>query len=98
MAWTVVFHPEVLRRDLPAIASDPRERILSAIEQRLGVAPESYGKPLRAPMAGFRRLRVGDYRVVYRVERERIIVQVICIGIRRDEEVYAEVARRLGRR
>ena len=97
MSWEIVFHPEVLRRDLPAIASSPRERIFLAIEHRLSAAPESYGKPLRAPLAGFRRLRVGDYRIVYQVERERIVVQVVCIGIRRDEEVYAEVARRLGR-
>jgi mRNA interferase RelE/StbE len=97
VVWTVVFHREVLSRDLPAIPSGPRERILVAIARRLAAAPESYGKPLRAPLSGFRRLRVGEYRVVYRVEKTRIVVEVVSIGIRRDEEVYAEVARRLRR-
>ncbi len=95
MVWEIVFHRQVIERDLPRIASGPRELILDVLSRRLGTAPESYGKPLRAPLAAFRRLRVGDYRVVYRVERQRVMVQVVCIGIRRDEEVYREAARRL---
>ncbi|MBI4231277.1 MAG: type II toxin-antitoxin system RelE/ParE family toxin [Planctomycetes bacterium] len=96
MTWTVVFHPKVLEKDLPRIPRAEQEKIVRAIERRLGLAPESYGKPLRPPLSAFRRLRVGDYRVIYRVERSRVIVQVLCVGIRRDAEVYAEAARRLG--
>ena len=97
MSWTVVFHREVLSRDLPKLPAADRELILLAIEQRLGAAPESYGKPLSGVLHGFRRLRVGDYRIVYRVVRDRVVVEVVCVGIRRDEEVYAEMARRLSR-
>ncbi|WP_218668816.1 type II toxin-antitoxin system RelE family toxin [Leptospirillum ferriphilum] len=30
------------------------------------------------------RLRIGDYRLVYRVEQERAIVDIILVGHRRD--------------
>lgn len=88
----------MLEEDLPRIEAGPREQILRAIRTRLGTAPESYGKPLAGKLAGCRRLRVGDYRVVYQIENQRIIVTIICIGARRDEEVYAEAARRMDRR
>ena len=32
------------------------------------------------------RLRVGDYRLIYRVDREKLVVEVILVGYRR--EVY----------
>ena len=40
------------------------------------------------------RLRVGDWRVVYAVEGERLVVLVLMIGGRGD--VYARLQRRLG--
>ena len=30
------------------------------------------------------RLRIGDYRLVYRVEQERAVVDIILVGHRRD--------------
>jgi mRNA interferase RelE/StbE len=41
---------------------------------------------MRGKGIGFRRLRVGSYRVVYRIQAERITVLVIRIGHR--SEVY----------
>ena len=35
---------------------------------------------------GYLRLRVGDFRVIYRIEDDRLIVLVVAIGHRR--EVY----------
>ena len=42
------------------------------------------GRPLRGPWKGFRRVRVGDYRIVYQVLAEQSIVQVLHIRHRRD--------------
>ena len=41
------------------------------------------------------KLRVGEYRVVYRMVEKRIEVLVLKIGIRRDFEVYRELLHRL---
>ena len=92
MTWTVRFHPAVFERDLPAIPANLRIRIINAIETRLGVAPDRLGKPLRVGLAGFRRLRVGDWRVIYSVEGR--VVMILIIGHR--SEVYDSVALRLG--
>ena len=39
-------------------------------------------------LANFRKLRVGDYRVVYQVKGKTIVVYVLAVGPRRDREVY----------
>jgi len=43
----------------------------------------------------FRKLRVGDYGVVYQVVENRVIVYVLAVGPRRDKEVYQEAVSRL---
>lgn len=98
MTWTVEFHPLVLEQDLPAIDGSVRNKILKAIREKLTAAPESYGERLRAELHGYWKLRVGDYRVVYEVRRDRVIVLVLKIGYRRDGEVYKQMPKRLSRR
>ncbi len=63
---------------------DPAVRILvrRAIEG-LALAPER-GKPLSHALAGLRSLRTADYRIVYRVRDEQLIIIVITEGHRRD--------------
>lgn len=56
----------------------------SAIKERLEADPLSYGKPLKYSWRGHRSLRVSDYRIIYRVDKQQIIVLIIKIDIRRD--------------
>ena len=48
--------------------------------------PESQGKPLTGELLGYRSLRaVGQrYRIIYRVERTRILVLIVVVGIRKE--------------
>jgi mRNA interferase RelE/StbE len=55
---------------------------------RLTKAPLSFGAPLAGNLAGFRKLRIGDYRVVYKVREHQVLVFVLAIGHRRDMEIY----------
>lgn len=41
------------------------------------------------------RLRVGDFRVIYTIKREKIVVYVVAIGHRKD--IYNNLDRRLAR-
>lgn len=55
--------------------------------------PEKQGKPLRGELSEYRSLRAAGqrYRVLYSVEKDRLIVAVVAIGIRREgsrEDVY----------
>ena len=90
MDYRPIYHPEI-RTDLSGIPGNVKERIRKAIEARLLVDPVSYGLPLRKSLQGYRKLRVGDYRIIYRLENKDIII--LKIGHRRD--VYPKMLVRL---
>jgi mRNA interferase RelE/StbE len=80
----------VRQEDVPKLKRTMRDRIRRAIEQRLLERPGQYSVPLRKTLKGYRKLRVGDYRIVLRVDGRLITVLAICH--RRD--VYQRVQRR----
>ncbi|MCG5535014.1 type II toxin-antitoxin system RelE family toxin [Ectothiorhodospira mobilis] len=95
MAWQVIYHPEV-QQDLLHLGSAAARRILDVIETRIRDGePDKLGKPLRGALAGCRRIRTGNTRIVYRVDRGAIQVLIVAVGARRDEEVYKLADRRL---
>jgi len=70
-----------------------REKIFERAKKLIN-EPEKQGKALLGELAGLRSLRaVGQrYRVLYRVERNRVIVLIVAVGIRKEEsreDVYA---------
>ena len=73
------------RRALAGLAREPQERIRRAIDA-LTAMPRPAGIVKMHGSEGYYRLRVGDYRVVYAVEDDVLIVLVVRIGHRR--EVY----------
>lgn len=91
MAYQLVYHPDVPRKDLPPINRNLQVRIRDAIERRLTTEPAYYGEPLRYRLKGFWKLRVGDYRVVYQLVGHE--VWILYIHHRKD--VYALPPQRL---
>ncbi len=91
MAFTVKYHPDVREIDLPRINVKMRERIRKAIESRLMTAPQEYGLPLRKSLGGYWKLRVGDFRIVFKVQGEVVYV----LGIRHRKKIYEEVPGRI---
>lgn len=87
MAWTVEFD-ERARKDLRRLDAIVQKSILRYLRQRIAAAadPRRLGKPLHGEFAGLWRYRVGDWRLVCRIEDRRLIVLVLTIGHRR--EVY----------
>jgi len=67
MPYHLTYHPEVRTKDVPSINQNLRDRISRAIETRLTTEPQRYGEPLRRTLKGYWKLRVGDYRVVFKV-------------------------------
>lgn len=61
-------------------------RFLGVIES-LGIDPFQ-GKRLKGKLAGDFSFRVGDYRVIYTVNNDRLIVYIIDLGHRKD--IYKE--------
>lgn len=68
MTFTVRYHEAVVKQDIPKLGIEERERIRRAIELKLTSQPEQFGKPLRRSLKGYRKLRVGDFRVIFRIE------------------------------
>ncbi len=90
MAFTLLYHPRVADEDLPRIGADVRRRIARSIETRLTTSPEHFGEPLRGSLGGYWKLRIGDYRVVFRIDR----AEVWILAVRHRKDVYESATRR----
>lgn len=91
MPYTLKYHSAVRTDDIPVLNTNIKSRIRTAIEARLSVAPHEYGEPLRKTLKGYWKLRVGDYRVVYLIEDQNVLI----IGIRHRKEVYRLMKKRI---
>jgi len=89
-AYSVEYLAVVLKEDIPALSSALKEKIRFAIENKLTIKPEVFGKPLRRSLKGFRKLRVGDYRIVFIIEKGTVLI----IAIKHRSIVYKEVDKR----
>ena len=76
--------------DLPQINKNVRLRIQKAIEERLMTEPTKYGKPLRKSLKGYWKLRVGDYRIVYKIKNEEVFI----FGIIHRKKIYRDIDNR----
>ncbi len=95
MIWRIKFHPLVVKEDLRKIDPFWRKKIIKTIEKKLSLDPLNYGESLKGIYKDYWKLKVGDYRVVYKIGREEIVVFVIKIGIRKDYKVYKELFYRI---
>lgn len=91
MDFTLSYHPAVRDVDLPAIDTKTKNRIKKAIEERLLISPQKYGAPLRKTLKGYWKMRVGDYRVVFRVVDNEIRI----LGIRHRKDIYQKMTNRI---
>lgn len=85
MAWTVEVS-DFAQRQLKSLDHVTRSRILGYLNDRIEGCknPRHFGEPLRANLAGLWRYRVMDYRIICRIEDEKVIVLVLNIGHRKN--------------
>ena len=91
MKYAVEYHAQVVRDDITKLDRAVKTRIKRAVERKLMTRPEVFGIPLRHSTGGHRKLRVGDYRVVFRIDGTK--VKVIIIEHR--SVIYKMLVRRL---
>lgn len=91
MQFELRYHPEVKSIDIPLLDAKLRIRIKNAIERRLTTAPHLYGEPLRKTLHGYWKLRIGDYRVVFKI----VVNEVWILGIIHRKKVYEAIKKRL---
>ena len=80
MLYKIEYLDEVYDQ-LAIIPKNIRQSIIKAINERLTVTPYRF-KPLVCNWKGYFRMRVGDYRVIYRVEDEKVTVVIVRVAVR----------------
>lgn len=98
MTWRIALTVEAERM----LRSITDRRIRSLIRDRidaLAEEPHQQGKPLTGPLAGFRSVRAAGqrYRIIYRIDEDRVLVLVVAMGLRRESskaDIYS-LAQRL---
>ncbi len=95
MTWRVIYH-DAVTVDLRAIGQTEARAILNVITKRIqNGEPDKLGKALAGRLAGYRRIRTGSTRIVYRVNAGAIEVLIVAVGQRRDAEVYTAAEQRV---
>ena len=77
MSFIIDYHELVKKKDIPKLSKDIRLRVKRDIEEKLVENPDFFGKPLRRSLKGYRKLRVGDYRIVFRIDGK--VVKILAI-------------------
>jgi mRNA interferase RelE/StbE len=90
MRYRIEFRPAALR-DIQRLPAHAWPRIARAIDA-LADNPRPPGASAMQGDAGVLRIRVGEYRVVYEVRDQEVVVIVVMAGHRRD--VYRNYRRR----
>jgi mRNA interferase RelE/StbE len=80
--YELQYHPSVVTIDIPRVNGSWKKRLKGSIEAKLTTDPLLYGVPLRRDLHGCYKLRVGECRVIYKVEGQN--VRIITIRHRRD--------------
>jgi mRNA interferase RelE/StbE len=91
MPYWLLYHHEVKKNDIPQLKETMKQRIKRAIEGRLQLEPVKYSEPLRKTLKGYRKLRVGDYRIILKSENNDIFILGIC----HRKDIYKRIESRL---
>ena len=100
MAYKVEFLPEAAQEfealdgSLKKIAAKQIDKLAERPE--LG---EALGKRMGIDLTGYHKICFGKkaFRIVYEIQRQKLLILIIGIGKRERAEIYKEVARRLKR-
>ena len=78
---------------------DKAQRNMSVIKAEMDAKvrkdPEKYGEPLSGELKGYYKLKISMFRTIYRIDKDKVLVFVIKIGFRRNNEAYLQALSRL---
>lgn len=94
LRYKISFTPTA-NNSFAGVEKQNRKTILNKIKG-LKTEPEKQGKPLSGPLKSLRSIRSGRYRIIYKVERSKIVVLILVIGMRKESDkhdIYAYTKR-----
>jgi mRNA interferase RelE/StbE len=82
--YEVRFQPAARRAIAERLPESVAAAVLEFCDAALALSPRRAGKPLFGPLAGCHGARRGTYRVVYRIDEQAHVVEVLDIDHRAD--------------
>lgn len=85
MAWAIEFEPHALK-ELKALGTPAAARVIATLETRIATLDDArqLGQPLAGTWSGYWRYRIGDHRVIARIEDERLTILIVRVAHRRE--------------
>jgi mRNA interferase RelE/StbE len=85
LTWKVEWDDRA-RRELRKLDPQAQREILSYLRQRIAVDadPRRFGKPLTGEKVGLWRYRIRDFRVICRIEDDRVVVLILRVAHRKE--------------
>jgi len=94
--YKIKVHRKVISEDSRRFDKATKEKIKKKCLDLLTTNPEDAGEALTGELKGYHKLKIfHDYRVIYKMKRQEVVVLVLAVGIRRDLEVYESALKRL---
>lgn len=83
--WQVIYGDSA-KKQLLKLDRKAQSDILRYMRERIATSedPRRFGKALHSDMRGLWRYRVSDYRIICRIEEERLVVLVVHVDHRKD--------------
>ncbi|MFP4265925.1 MAG: type II toxin-antitoxin system RelE family toxin [Desulfonatronovibrionaceae bacterium] len=82
MGWRIKFTPQS-EKDLRKIDRKDAQRISRFLQERASPAPRETGKRLKGQLREFWRYRVGDYRILTKIDDKELIILVVHVRYRK---------------
>jgi len=79
--YELIYSPVAIKQ-LEKLENTIKERILNSLE-RLRIRPDSCDIKRLVGMEGYR-FRVGDYRIIFDMERDKLLILILQIGHRKN--------------
>ena len=85
MIWKIEFDSDV-EKDLKKLGHTAQKRVIKFLKEKIATEhdPRTHGKVLSGSLTGLWRYRVGDYRIIAKIEDDVFIVLVVKVGHRKD--------------
>ena len=90
MTWKIEFTPAAAKQ-LRKLGPENGRQITGFLRKNISKDPHSQGKALKGDLRVFWRYRVGNFRVLARIEEQRLLVLGVRVGHRK--EVYRKTGK-----
>ncbi len=89
--FSIRYYEPFIREDIPKIDRTWQKRIRATINEKLANDPIAFGIPLRQSLKGYWKLRIGDYRVIFKITNTTVFI----IAIQHRSVVYKNILFRI---